>query len=227
MSTKAIFDKDYFTGYYQNMTGDFSPAFLSKNMNWFYGWFQVIERVFGINFSRGKKALEFGCAIGAASRLLADKGWKVVATDISSYAVKKAEKVNQHPKIKFEKMDVETTRKYTGIFDFIFGFEVIEHLPHPEKALVNIHRMLKKNGVVICSTPYPYTYVFRDKTHVNVRHPLDWERIFTEAGFRNIKVRHISFVPFFYRFSKRLHFTFPFGLPTPYINSTIFIYAQK
>ena len=129
--------------------------------------------------------------------------------------------------MKVEQLDIERSKKYTRKFDVIFNFEVIEHLGYPEKAIKNMRRMLKKDGVLICSTPYPYAYVYFDRTHINVRHPLDWKRIFTNAGFKHIQYKQVGFVPFLYRYSKYLHIRLPFGLPTRYINSPVFIYAQK
>lgn len=224
---KSVFTQDYFTEYYSAMTGDFSKKYLEKNINWFYGWFNVLMNWFDFREGQGRKVLEFGTAIGAASSILAERGFSVIATDISEYAIRKNKELHTQKNLAFEKMDVETSKKFTDEFDLAFGFEVIEHLPLPEKALKNLYRMLKKDGVLICSTPYPYAYVFRDETHVSVKHPLDWERLFRNAGFRNVKYKHVSFVPFLYRFSKYFHINFSFGLPTPYLNSTIFVYGQK
>lgn len=226
-SGQSVFDEEYFTQYYQAMTGDFSPAFLRKNINWFFGWFTALYPLYNFREGKNKKVLEIGCAIGAASRILAERGFVVTATDVSQYAVKKAALVNQHPNLSFEKMDILSTQKYEDTFDVIFGFEVIEHLDDPVSALKNMHRMLKKDGVLILSTPYPYTYVFRDVTHVSVKHPIDWQRILVRCGYANVRYTHTSFVPFLYRLSRYFHITFPGGLPTPFINSTIFLYAQK
>lgn len=195
-------------------------------MRWFHGWFNALSNWYNFRSGNGRTVLELGCSIGAASRILAERGFKVTATDISSYAINNARKVNQHPNLQFKTLDIETTKRNES-FDLLFAFEVIEHLEQLEDSLSNMFALLKKGGVCICSTPYPYSHVFTDKTHVNVRHPLDWERLFKKAGFANIKMKQVGFVPFFYRYSKNWHITFPFGLPTPYINSPVFIYAQK
>ena len=222
---KSNFQEKYFTDYYQGLTGNFEHKDVVRNRNWFYGWFDALQNWFDFRTGKHKKVLEIGCSIGAAAQLLSERGFDVIATDISSFAVKKASKIIHD--VEFEKLDIETSKKYDKSFDLIYAFEVIEHLGQPDKALENMHRMLKKNGVVICSTPYPYGYVFSDLTHINVRHPIDWSRIFARAGFKNIKYKQVGFVPFFYRFSKYLHIKMPFGLPIRYVNSTIFIYAEK
>lgn len=226
MASKKVFDKDYFIDYYLPLTGNFEKKDLIRNKNWFYGWFDALERFYDFQNGKGKKALEVGCAIGAAADILHERGFDVIATDISSYAIKKAKKVLPH--ITFEIMDIEKEqKKMKNTFDLVYSFEVIEHLQHPEKALKNMYKMLKEGGSVICSTPYPYKYVMWDETHINVRYPEEWVKAFKKAGFKKIEYKHIGFVPFFYRFSRHFHLKLPFGLPSRYFNSTIFIHATK
>ena len=224
---KKNFRKSYFTDYYKGMTGEFENADLEKNRNWFFGWFNSLLDWYDFRDGKNKKALEVGCAIGAASRILAERGFEVIASDISEYAVNNSQKVNQHQNLSFTTLDVETSKKFSKTFDLIFGFEVIEHLEHPEKAIKNLKRMLKPGGVLICSTPFPFSYVFVDKTHVNVKHPLDWQRILLDSGFSKVTYKKVAFLPLLYRFSKYLHLTLPFCIPWRYINSTVFFYAQK
>lgn len=222
---KKTFKEDYFTDYYLKMTGQFELNDLMKNKNWFYGWFDAIKNNCPITKGKGKRALEVGCAIGAASAILAERGFDVLATDISEYAVKNARKLQKD--VRFEQMDIEKTKKYSNKYDLIIAFEVIEHLRDPEKALINMNRMLKNNGTLVLSTPFPYSYVFSDETHINVRMPHEWINLLRKTGFKGVRYRHISFIPFFYRFSRHFHIKFSFGLPIKYVNSTIFIFAQK
>lgn len=224
---KDVFQEEYFTKYYSKMTGNFEWKDFIRNYNWFYGWFDAIQDWYDFRHGKSRKVLEIGCSIGSASALLSERGFDVTASDISEFAIKKAKKIL--PDIKFIVLDVDKvpTKTLLGQFDLIFGFEVIEHIEDPLRALKNLKRMLKKNGKIICSTPYPYAYTSIDKTHVSVQYPSEWVETFEQAGFRNIKWKHVGFVPFFYRWSKFLHFRMPFGLPTPYVNSTIFIYAQS
>lgn len=211
------------------MTGTFSDVDLLRNKRWFYGWFNALQSFYNFREGNRKKVLEIGCAIGAASRILAERGFIVDATDISPYAIQKASKVNIHPNLRFKILDIQSRKLSTNKikYDLIIGFEVIEHLQDLDTTLANINALLNKGGVCICSTPFPYAYVFRDETHINVRHPLDWKKRFIKAGFKNIRVKQVGFVPYFYRFSEKLHIQLPFGLPTPYVNSPVFIYAEK
>jgi len=225
MPNKNVFHDTYFKEYYSAFTGSFSHQDLERNKRWFTGWFDALQDLFDFKAGNGRKVLEIGCSIGAAAAILEERGFNVLATDFSEYAVKHAKKLL--PNIDFQELDIEESTQFKSKFDLIFGFEVIEHLPQHEKAIGNMKRMLKPGGVVICSTPRPYAHIYRDVTHVNVRHPKDWQRIFTAAGFRNVKTKDVTFIPFFYKFSPKLHFRLPFPIPTRYLNSTVFIYAQK
>ena len=223
---KKTFEKDYFTKYYFGTTGSFGKYELRRNKNWFYGWFKALENEFNFINGKGKKALEIGCAIGAAADILYKRGFDITATDISPYAVKKNKKLLPH--IKFKVLDIEAKPPFKNKFDLIYSFEVIEHLQNPEKAIKNMFDMLKHGRTLICSTPYPYKYIlYVDKTHVNVRYPLEWVAMYRLVGFPRIQYRHKTFIPFFYRFSKFLHFIMPFGIENPYLNSTVFIIGHK
>jgi 2-polyprenyl-3-methyl-5-hydroxy-6-metoxy-1,4-benzoquinol methylase len=226
----SIFSKDYFTTYYKPMTGDFEEKDLVRNMRWFHGWFAALQDWYDFRVGKKRTVLELGCAIGAASRILAERGFKVTATDISEYAVKQAGIVNKHPNLTFKELDLLNDTQVTTFknkYDLVFAFEVLEHLEDSNKAVKNLFSVVKKGGRCICSVPYPYNYVFIDTTHVSVRHPIDWERRFLKAGFTSVKYKQVGFVPYLYRFSEYWHITLPFGLPTPYINSPVFIYATK
>ncbi len=225
MISNRHFDKKYFTGYYTEYVGSFSPADLRRNRNWFHGWFKALNRFYDFEHGNSKKVLEIGCAIGAASSILQERGFDVTATDISPYAVKKAQSLL--PGLRIEKLDILSNRLPRKKYDLIIAFEVIEHLTDPERALRNMRALLAKGGSLIVSTPYPYGYVYRDVTHISVKHPFDWLRIFRNAGFSDVKYQKLSFIPFFNRISKHFHWYFPFIFDTRYINSTVFFHAKN
>lgn len=220
------FQKNYFTDYYQPMTGSFSKQDLEKNMRWFYGWFNAVSDWYPLH-KGSAQVLEIGCAIGAAGRILAERGFVVTATDVSEYAISKARAVNHHQNLQFETLDIQSQKLPNKKYDLIIGFEVIEHLDNLDQTFKNLHSLLAKGGTLIVSTPYPATHIYRDSTHINVRHPIDWTRRLEKAGFTNIKTKRVSFLPFFYNLSKNLHVAFPIGLNTRYINSPVFLYAEN
>ena len=225
IKSDRVFEESYFEGYYRKMVGDFSLTDLEKAVNWFWGWIHFVDRYLDLKKGKGKKILEVGCSIGGAAKIFQERGFKVYASDISELAIEKAQ-LNL-PRITFFTWDVEKKLSINEQFDVIFGFEVIEHLPDPLKALKNIRNGLKSNGKVVFSTPFPYEYVYRDPTHISVKAPHEWLKIFEKAGYSDIRLQPATFLPLLYKFSKIFSMGFPFTVNNRYFNSTLFIIAKK
>jgi SAM-dependent methyltransferase len=78
-------------------------------------------------------------------------------------------KIKQIPESSFTQLDTDENRNPDIVgdacdmymlddnsFDIVFALEVLEHIPAPEKAVMEIHRVLKKNGRFICSAPFMF-----------------------------------------------------------------------
>jgi len=95
-----------------------------------------------------------------------------------------------------EKPDVYINDKQeTGIrnetCDCVFITEVLEHIYEPEKALRDIHRILKPGGAVIGSVPFIQNehetpYDFHRYTSFSL------ERMLTKSGFKEVKIDYIG-----------------------------------
>ncbi len=217
------FEEFYFKGYYKGIA-DFSSKRDRELSNWFKGMFNYINKYYPIKEGKGKKLIEYGCATGAAATVLKDYGFDVTATDISKYAVKKAQK--NYKGIKFLVQDMEKPF-INGKFDIALAFDVIEHLPHPEIGIKNVYNLLKTGGAVIFSTPNDYPHVSNDPTHVSVKPPKEWEKILKNIGFKNIFIKQITLVPFLYRWHSVFSRSLPFATKSPYLISPVIIIAKK
>ncbi len=226
---KSKFEKEYFGGYYNRNVGDFTSTDLDRSINWFTGWFSYLQQFVNLKDGKKRKVLEIGCSIGGASSILADRGFNVFASDISELALQNASRLAKENgrKISFYRFDVQNKIPISQKFDIIYAFEVIEHLKNPFKAIENMRLKLKTKGIIICSTPNRDYDRSSDPTHINVKTEKEWEKIFKSVGFTNIKISQISFLPFFYRFNKNFHLTFPLPIASRYINSPLFIIAKK
>jgi len=60
--------------------------------------------------------------------------------------------------------------------DCVICTEVLEHLPHPERCVTEIHRLLRDGGLALVSVPFLYP------VHAD---PYDYQRL-TEDGLRNL-----------------------------------------
>jgi SAM-dependent methyltransferase len=95
------------------------------------------------------EALELGAGDGAQSRLLARCARRVVCTDLN------ADRLigDTHPRITYEVCDAEELPYDANRFDLIYSSNLLEHLPSPEKALSEMHRVLKTDGVMVHVVP--------------------------------------------------------------------------
>ena len=84
-------------------------------------------------------------------------------------------------------------------FDFILLQEVLEHLPSPFQAMVNINKLLKQNGVLILTTPNTYKAYSQlelmykkprvySNTHIAEFSPIGLLKLITMSGLEPIEV---------------------------------------
>lgn len=101
---------------------------------------------------RGKRALDVGCGLGDFSESLAARGAEVVACDIGAGLV---ERTRERVGCAGEVVDALRLADHFGPerFDLVVSSECIEHTPEPERAVVEMLRVLKPGGYLSLSTP--------------------------------------------------------------------------
>jgi len=218
-------DKNFDRKYFHRFFNRYDQSELNRYSNWFWGWFNFIDRFVPLRDGQGKKVLEIGSSIGAFAKILEEKGYNIVASDISSFIVEKASRLQK--KITFKVIDVEKGINISRSFDYIFCFDVVEHLKKPESAFKNIIEKLEKGGVFIFSTPFPSKEYLSDPTHVNVHEPDWWIVLGKKTGFTNFKFSYATFIPFLYRINKNLSIGFPLKINLKHLNSTCLFFFKK
>ncbi|KXK29102.1 MAG: Ubiquinone/menaquinone biosynthesis C-methyltransferase UbiE [Candidatus Hinthialibacteria bacterium OLB16] len=109
--------------------------------------------------------------------------------------------------------DLENLPFADGSFNTVFCSQVLEHVPEPEKVLVEFHRILKPGGKVLLTVPHlaylhnePHDY-YR-YTHYGLQH------LFTKAGFVTEEVRWSGGVlSFLGHFPSTLLLNLAWGIP--------------
>ena len=148
---------------------------------------------------QGKKALDVGCAYGFTTQILADLGYDTCGVDISEYGTKQGKILAGS---QFVVCDAQTNMPFTAeTFDLVTCFDVLEHLPFPEKAIVNMFNVCK--GTIVCTTPNrkvekPIRKLMSDydETHISVNTPLQWEKSITEIlDYKSFKVESFYDLP--------------------------------
>lgn len=146
-----------------------------------------------LGLKKTDKVLSVGCKYGTFELLILPKIKSLVAFDILRDLIKKNnQELRDNPKIKFEYGDISKKTKYkSGFFDKVIFLEVIEHLPRGTelKALKEIYRLLKKDGILVLPTPNSHWYsnltdfarVIADHRHYKIE---TIENLCKQAGFK-------------------------------------------
>jgi 2-polyprenyl-3-methyl-5-hydroxy-6-metoxy-1,4-benzoquinol methylase len=211
--------------YFGRVLNKYDKDEFDRLKNMWIGIFKYIRKY--LPQDNGHKVLEVGCQFGAFSSVLKENGYEVMATDISSFILKKAKKIN--PRIKFVKLDLDKKIELKDRFDIIFAFEVLEHLESPEFALKELYKRLNKGGILIFSTPLVNKLALSDPTHINVHEPEWWLKTCKKIGLKKIQHTNILVVPFFYKFGSFFSVVLPILIYIPflYISSTGFYVFTK
>ena len=104
---------------------------------------------------KGLKILDVGCGEGGTSLALVERGAQITAIDFNPKRVEKFRKkvFTAGVDLSIKVGNAQNLNFPNEAYDCILLQDVLEHLPHPEKAVQEINRVLKRNGLVYISTP--------------------------------------------------------------------------
>lgn len=107
---------------------------------------------------KDKAVLELACGTGQLSFRMAGKTKAWIATDYSENMIKEAEKRNRESKVRFSVQDATKLTYENESFDVVVIANALHIMPEPQKALEEIHRVLKKDGIIFAPT-----FVYKSK----------------------------------------------------------------
>jgi ubiquinone/menaquinone biosynthesis C-methylase UbiE len=138
-----------------------------------------------INFALSNlkgKILDVGFSVGELhSKLISRLGEKnVYGIDIE------VKKETSH----YKKASAEKIPFKNGFFDSLLAGELIEHLHHPEKFVKEANRVLKKNGIIIITTPNRDSLInrifknYHAPLHFSLFNYLELKELLEKNGFK-------------------------------------------
>lgn len=151
------------------------------------------------------KILDVGCGTGElAHRIISHfRKTEVHGIDISKTMIEKAKAKRKSSNIKFKTGDVENLPYKDKSFDIITCSHSFHHYPDKNKALQEMHRVLRPNGRLMiidgCRDVFFGRIIFNivEKIEKHVYHLFDKEFrfLFKKTGFNNIVQKRFNFVP--------------------------------
>jgi ubiquinone/menaquinone biosynthesis C-methylase UbiE len=142
-------------GYY-NESKEYISLMQSHNLDYFATYLDLIKSNLKYLQQESGRLLELGCGGGQSTNYLANTLAKFTCTgtDISKTAIDSAREKYMLKNLKFEVADVHSLPYSDGEFDLVTSCDVIEHLPDIQKALEEMIRVLKSNGLIIIKAPH-------------------------------------------------------------------------
>ena len=124
--------------------------------------------------SKGKAVLELATGPGMIARHIASSASSVVATDFAPKMIETARKAKNPENVRFEVADATSLRFMDKSFDVVVIANALHIIPNPEKALAEIRRVLKDDGVLIAPN-----FIFKAGGKRNL-----WQKFLSLVGVR-------------------------------------------
>lgn len=104
-----------------------------------------------LNVTKETEILDVGSSMSILAQIFSiEECPQITAFDISKIIIEKAKKKAPHINFSVDNAQNPTIK---GEWDILHAGEIIEHLPNPKEALKNWNKLIKKDGLLVLSTP--------------------------------------------------------------------------
>jgi SAM-dependent methyltransferase len=182
------FDDEYFSTHtYQNV------SFAKYSQYWWSNrFYAMLARRYG---QRDSRLLEIGSGLGHLVGQL-EEAFDTYGVDVNHWAVKESQTVAE--KTLLQTASAEALPFAEGAFGVVVIKHIVEHLPHPERAIAEIGRVTSPGGYLILSTPNLDSLLkpwkgqrwigYQDPTHISLHKPAEWLDMLGRAGFAPVRI---------------------------------------
>ena len=132
---------------YRQRYRSLASTFLARDTDLSPGCAQAIRR-----HAVGRTVLDAGCGRGYLSRLLAEAGFEVTATDIAPPAGLEGARTVA--------ADIEQLPFLARAFDTVVSTHTLEHVLDPEAALAELRRVTRRRLILVVPRQRPYRFTF-------------------------------------------------------------------
>lgn len=149
-------------------------------------------------FIRPGVLLDVGCGAGHYLFGMRARGWQVHGSELSKAGAEAGRSVGLDIR-DGELMQAEFPER---MFDFVRANHSLEHMPNPRQVLLEMHRLLKDDGVLVIGVPNidgllarvfgEYWWNFGVPVHTYNFNPENLALLLKQCGFKVEKIRHYS-----------------------------------
>ena len=114
----------------------------------------VYEKLYGLirPVVKDKMVLELATGTGLIAKNIVNAAAHIEATDASAEMIQEAKRKNHSAKLYFSVQDMFCLPYADESFEVVIVSNALHIVPQPEKALAEIHRVLREDGVLIAPT---------------------------------------------------------------------------
>lgn len=111
-----------------------------------------------MKYAKDRVVLDIACGEGYGSKFLSAVAKSVIGIDIDPETIFRASKKYLNHNLSFKQGNVTAIPENDGTFDLVVSFETLEHLEEHDCMLSELKRVLKKDGILIISSPEKKEY---------------------------------------------------------------------
>jgi SAM-dependent methyltransferase len=159
---------------------------------WSNRFYAILARRYG---QRGTNLLEIGSGLGHLVGQL-EGTFKTAAVDVNHWALTQSGPVAPHTPMQVA--SAEELPFKDAYFGVVIIKHVVEHLPHPEKAIAELGRVLAPGGILILATPNLDSLLkplkgdrwigYQDPTHIALKPPAEWLELIRAVQFKPLRI---------------------------------------